>query len=547
MNDMTLGRFIADGPTYEDASIDLEALIGGHLGVVANAGAGKSGLVRRLLEQTHGHVQQIILDPEDEFYTLRQGFSYVIAGGDDGDCPATVDNAAEMAIMLLTTGLDAIIQLNHLKAGQQEMFVANFLNAVMAAPQKLWHPCLFVIDEAHRWAPLNGGSLAFDAMKDFTSRGRKRGFTAVMATQRMAKIDRNVTDSVNNWALGRVGQATDRKTMADALGFRPSSDEARGLQSLRPRQFWVFGPAFAPVPRLIGVGDVTTAIVKAGQAKVPTPPAPEAVRKMLEGLKKPAPATTTPEKGPAAAGGLSKAEIDGIREKAMAEGRRQGVMTACAGIVQIFSTHLREFERAVLGELELMRPDGVITEQMRLMVGDSVRDLLVREPVPEAVAEKAPAKREPAQPRKFDGKISAAVQKIVAYYEAIYPRAVAFDAAAKQAGVGMRSSQYRTYEPELQALGVVEDLGGGRYRALRQVGSTDDYLDATEAQLSPKHKAVFKFIRRAGRPVTREEIVEAAEISPTSSTTSAALALLIKEAEVIEQVGDGYQLVEAYR
>jgi hypothetical protein len=34
--------------------LDLDRLVGSHLGIVANAGGGKSGLIRRLLEQTHG-------------------------------------------------------------------------------------------------------------------------------------------------------------------------------------------------------------------------------------------------------------------------------------------------------------------------------------------------------------------------------------------------------------------------------------------------------------------------------------------------------------
>lgn len=538
-------------PDGQSVDIDVQSLIGDHLCVVANSGGGKSGFIRKLLEVTHGHVQHIILDPEDEFYTLRQHLDYVLAGGDDGDCPATVENAADMAIMLLTTGLSAIIQLNHLKAGQQEAFVSRFLTAVMEAPQKLWHPCLFVLDEAHRWAPQNGGSAAFEAMKDFTSRGRKRGFTAVLATQRMAKIDKNVTDSVNNWALGRVGQATDRKVMAEALGFRPASPEARGIQALPPRHFWVFGMAFdSTVARLLRVGDVESAMVKAGQAKIPTLPAPAAVKQLLEGLKA-SPAPDVAAKASAAATPPSQAALTAAEGRGYDLGRRDGEADGYdAG-----------YKKAYADIHELMRDhlDKVFGVNHQLM------DKLNGAPV--FTAKAGPAadykmtmtpERKAAPPRPIDGtvtmrisdrpaKISRAVQDIIAFYESIHPRAVPFMIAAKQAGVGMKSSQFRTYEPELLASGAVEAVGD-RYRALIASGSPEQYLDKVDVQLAPKHRAIFQFIRRASRPVTKDEIIVAADVSPTSSTTTAALSLLQHEAGVIERVGDThYQLAEAFR
>jgi hypothetical protein len=48
--------------------------------IQANSGGGKSRAIRQLLEQTHGRVQQLVLDPEGEFATLRERFDYVLAG-----------------------------------------------------------------------------------------------------------------------------------------------------------------------------------------------------------------------------------------------------------------------------------------------------------------------------------------------------------------------------------------------------------------------------------------------------------------------------------
>jgi len=63
-----------------DMSLDFQRLIESPLLVQANSGGGKSWLLRRLLEQSQGKVQQIILDPEGEFGTLRERYNYVLAG-----------------------------------------------------------------------------------------------------------------------------------------------------------------------------------------------------------------------------------------------------------------------------------------------------------------------------------------------------------------------------------------------------------------------------------------------------------------------------------
>lgn len=267
----------------EPIALELPRLIGTHACIVANSGGGKSGLIRRLLEVTHGQVQHIVLDIEDEFYTLRERFDYVIAGGEGGDTPATLAGAESLAIAALTHGFSLVVQMNDL-GPDAPAFVGRFLEAMIAAPRDLWRPVLVVLDEAQRFAPQDGTTDATRGVKALTAQGRKRGFTAVLASQRIAKIDADVRGDVNNWMLGRVGQSLDRRTMADALGFAGSSAEARGLQGLPDRTFWGFGPAISREPTLFRVADVQTTPVRPGQTKVATPPPPEALREILEGI-----------------------------------------------------------------------------------------------------------------------------------------------------------------------------------------------------------------------------------------------------------------------
>ncbi len=67
--DCLLGKTVeSDEPVY----MDLQRILEGRLLLQANSGGGKSYAVRKICEITHGKVQQIILDPEGEFATLRE-------------------------------------------------------------------------------------------------------------------------------------------------------------------------------------------------------------------------------------------------------------------------------------------------------------------------------------------------------------------------------------------------------------------------------------------------------------------------------------------
>ncbi|HEX8380650.1 MAG TPA: DUF87 domain-containing protein [Allosphingosinicella sp.] len=286
-----LGVTEAGGPL----AVDVDQLIGSHACVIANSGGGKSGLIRRLCEVTGDRIQRILFDPEDEFYTLRQRGDYVIAGGDGADVALSEASAGPLAQEALRHGFSLILQLNEYGADAPDV-AAALLAGLMAAPKELWHPVLVVIDEAQRFVSPKMPTPALPAVTDLVNRGRKRGFTAVLASLRLADaIAPEIRGMVNNWLLGRVGQTLDRNAMAEQLGFTAKEGRER-LRGLEPRQFWGIGPAIATEPIFFRVSDAETTVVHSGQARIPTPPAPEALRAILEGL------TAAPADAPIVAG-----------------------------------------------------------------------------------------------------------------------------------------------------------------------------------------------------------------------------------------------------
>lgn len=271
----------------ENIEIDLPTLIDTRLLITANSGGGKSFAIRKLLEETHGEVQQIILDIEGEFRTLREKFDYVLIGK-GGDLPTNIKSAELLATKLLEMNVSAIIDLYELKQQERKHFVKLFLNSTINAPKELWHPVMVVVDEAHLFVPEKGESEASEAVIDLMTRGRKRGFMGVLATQRLSKLHKDAAAETNNKIIGRCSLDIDMKRGAEELGFT-SKEQMKELRTLDPGEFFVFGTAISKEVKKGKVGQVRTTHPKAGsrqltELKMPSSDKIKKVLKKLENL-----------------------------------------------------------------------------------------------------------------------------------------------------------------------------------------------------------------------------------------------------------------------
>lgn len=259
----------------DDLLIDVDRLLSSRLLLQAQSGAGKSWALRRILEQTHGLCQQLVIDPEGEFATLRAKFDYVLAAKDGGDVLAAPRTAKLLAEKLLELRVSAVLDLYELSVHERVQFVRYFLEALINAPKHLWHPCLVVIDEAHAYCPEKGEAESLNAVIDLCSKGRKRGFAALLATQRLAKLHKDAAAECANKLIGRCTLDVDMKRAAEELGFT-TKEEKLGLRTLKTGEFYTYGPALGltAAVRRVMVGDVVTPHPKAGQRSAATAPAP---------------------------------------------------------------------------------------------------------------------------------------------------------------------------------------------------------------------------------------------------------------------------------
>jgi hypothetical protein len=270
--------FAADGNA---ALLDLEELLATRLLVQGNSGSGKSHLLRRLLEESAGLVQQVVIDPEGDFVTLADGFGHVAL-----DAAAhSLDEISAIGARIRRHRASVVLNLEGLDMDGQMLCAAAFLGGLFEAPREHWYPALVVVDEAQLFAPAAAGEVSDEArraslgaMTNLMCRGRKRGLAGIIATQRLAKLAKNVAAEASNFLMGRTFLDIDMARAADLLGMERRQAEA--IRDLERGQFLALGPALSKRAIDIRIGTVRTAGKGAGLGLMPLP----AAEADLEGL-----------------------------------------------------------------------------------------------------------------------------------------------------------------------------------------------------------------------------------------------------------------------
>src|SRR6516164_7932629 len=256
------------------AAMDLEELLATRLLVQGNSGSGKSHLLRRLLEQSAPWVQQAIIDPEGDFVTLAECFGHLVIDAEDHTERGLQVAGERVRLHRVST----VLNLEGLDTENQMRRAAAFLGGLFDVARDHWYPMLVVVDEAQLFAPAVAGEvsdearkLSLGAMTNLMCRGRKRGLAGIIATQRLAKLAKNVAAEASNFLMGRTFLDIDMARAADLLGMERRQAEA--FRDLERGQFMALGPALSRRPLRLNIGPTDTSPRNSTPRLMPLPEA----------------------------------------------------------------------------------------------------------------------------------------------------------------------------------------------------------------------------------------------------------------------------------
>ena len=351
--------------------IDIEELLATRLLVQGNSGSGKSHLLRRLLEESASLVQQIVIDPEGDFVTLADAFGHVVIDAGAYDSREII----QLATRVREDRASVVLALDNLELEAQMRCAASFLSTMFDAHRDHWYPALVVVDEAQMFAPAVAGDvsdetrrISLGAMTNLMCRGRKRGLAGIIATQRLAKLAKNVAAEASNFLMGRTFLDIDMARAADLLGMERR--QAEQIRDLERGEFLALGPAICRRPVSVRIGSVQTSTRMGTHSLLPLPTASgEALQASLfDPTPLPEPPTTVP--APVPSDELIGQIAAGPIEPPVAEGATPALAAApdAAVIVDILEEMVRD-EDCIFQPVSAVYQDFVVRCRMRHMKG----------------------------------------------------------------------------------------------------------------------------------------------------------------------------------
>lgn len=258
-----------------------------HATVTASSGFGKTtGLLvfleRVLALPAKQRPQIVVLDVEGDFAELRAVGDFALVGP-DGEAPVDPRTAAALSRLIREKGINLIVDLSDTDAKDREQFVGNFAKGLLHQGRELWGELLLVVDEADVFAPQkirkDRPSASKDALVSLAARGRKRGIHVVWATQRLAKLEKDVVSESNLRLVGHQNEKSDRKRAQEDLEdyAEGNIDWTREIVKLQEGDFFVYGNAMGDQVLRARLDLPKTQPPATGAAAKPPPPAKGAV------------------------------------------------------------------------------------------------------------------------------------------------------------------------------------------------------------------------------------------------------------------------------
>ena len=223
-------------------SIDAQEMVTGRTCVIAQSGAGKSYLIAVLCEKMlEAGVPFVIIDTEGEYFSLKEKFQLLWAGGPEADLNLERINLKQLAERAVRNGVPLILDVS--ESLDEKAVVSGFCQALYDAATKARMPYLLVIEEADKFAPQAIGkdertAATLKIVEEIARRGRKRGLGLLIATQRPAMVSKNVLSQCGNQLIGKL---TTENDLAAVNLFFSSRKELEELPKLQQGEFFAMG------------------------------------------------------------------------------------------------------------------------------------------------------------------------------------------------------------------------------------------------------------------------------------------------------------------
>lgn len=567
-------------------------------GIFGMKDSGKTNTGRVVVEgvcKVGGHA--VVLDPVGVWWGATRagegaGIPGVVIGGEHGDVPLEETGGKLIAEVALERQYPLIVvDMKLLRKGAQRRFLADFLEELYYRNRL---PLSVVFEEADQALPQNPRGMdptlgrVLGAAEDIVKLGRSRGLGAILISQRLATVNKNVTEQIENLMLLRLVGPNDLKAVKEWVQSNgdpvATAKVLDTIASLYQGEAWMYSPGWLRLLERLKMRHARTldtsatptneqVAIEEGAKRAPVSldelrvAMAETVERALANdpgeLRKRVVELERELAGVRAAGTETVREVVWPfteDELEVVLGHARQVVTEAAEAATVLARveqnaqHARDCVTVVEALTERLLPmvdmwrlrkdaEAVSLDKLVGVVpGNSIAPARAA-PVSGSASKSPDVSRDSAAD---DGELSAGAQRLLADMERLYPMRVTRGQLAALLKRGAKSSTLTQQLSELVNAGAIESdhgyvvrLGNAAQRDL----SPEQQVDLWRRALPDGPRAMFEVMLGSGVPeVERAELFSLAGFSLTSSTPVEHLKLLADNG-LVERHGSTVRLL----
>lgn len=209
------------------------------IAVLGISGSGKTNTVAVLVEELLPHLPVTIVDIEGEYYGLKEKYNLLIAGRSErAEVPLLLENAAALAEISIRRGISIILDLSEYDPEEMKDILLAYFEHLWKLCTSLKTPYYIVVEEAHEFVSQGAGTPLKKTLTRFALRGRKQGVGIILASQRSAKVDKDLLTQANILFLHNVVHPVDLGVYKDLVPL-PAKEVEQRVRELEPGSAFV--------------------------------------------------------------------------------------------------------------------------------------------------------------------------------------------------------------------------------------------------------------------------------------------------------------------
>ncbi len=221
-------------PTTGAKTLPVIEILTGRGFITGKSGSGKSNTASVIAEELlDNNYNLLVVDPEGEYYGLKEDYEILHVGNDDlCDVQVTPNHAEKLAEIALNRNMPIILDVSdYLDGDEASALIAEVVRALFQKEKDVRKPFLLMIEEMQEYLPQQGGNDELsDLLERIAKRGRKRGLGMLGMTQRPSSVDKEFITQCDWMVWHRLTWQNDIDVVRNVLGSE-IADEVEDLDT----------------------------------------------------------------------------------------------------------------------------------------------------------------------------------------------------------------------------------------------------------------------------------------------------------------------------